>query len=100
MFDFSALLERLGLSRDPGQVRSLTTLLTPGPIRGRGALLRGLGVAAIAGVLGSAGIVAFLGAGLLVLATLVIWFVLSEVLGLDLEIDPAAFAAGFRPAAR
>ena len=94
MFDVAEWLRRLGLELPPGdtgEARSLATLLTPSALRGERPFWQAAAAAATLGAIGAAALVGLLGAALVTLAVGALLFLCTEILGLDLEIDPRAF---------
>jgi len=92
MFDLLGWARRLvSGAKDGARGTSLATLLTPQAVRGERPLWQLLGVAATLGAIGLAALVGLAGAALVTLALGAILFLLTEILGLDLDIDPRAF---------
>ena len=89
MFDLAGWLRRIGLGSTAG-ARTLTTLLTPTSMRAERPFWQALGAAATLGAIGLAAVIGLLGAALVTLALGAIYILVTEILGLDLELDPAA----------
>ncbi|HEV8320253.1 MAG TPA: hypothetical protein VG389_01470 [Myxococcota bacterium] len=94
MFDLAGWLRRLGLelpAGDAGEARSLATLLTPSALRGERPFWQAAAAAATLGAIAVAALIGLVGAALVTLALGALLFLCTEILGLDLEIDPRAF---------